>query len=489
MTQGLVLYTDGGCRPNPGPGGWGMHGYLYLAEKPKKGSGNPDHVLTTQGYKTKVEVNLGKTPHEEVTPIHYVDGLGTFSQHITNNVAELTAAISALRHALDFDVTVVQIITDSEYVIKGMEGWVDTWAKNNWLKKDGAEVINAKQWRELVALRERLEQRNVDVRFDWIKGHDDLLGNINADHLATVAVLTSRRLGETNTHIVTTKAEGYWGYTPDRHPFLANRRMYFNTRAEFNRSGEYYLGEHGKDDDMLGKRVADGAFAVVSLAEPDAILEMVRNYQTELAQGMDSIVMMCLDKLYRPETHKELSMFGTRALIQPNAYRLDLLCLDDQPATRELRPPKIAMRAVDAVSDLAEKMGRYLAKHPSIVVTDLTPILYEKTVKVSKKADTPATETFKLKPEYNVGFAALEVVDAAYRSGEEDVATCPVTLTLGIDMLDRNALKRLEAHNPKVSLITWLEAPDVFRYATVIETATDQGIWAGVYSNLRVVSP
>ena len=142
------------------------------------------------------------------------------------------------------------------------------------------------------------------------------------------------------------------------------------------------------------------------------------------------------------------------------------------------------MRAVDSLAELSAKLEQYLAKHPLIACTDLTETLYEKSVAVSKKGEV--TTSLKLKAEYNVGFAAFQA-EAAYCVDDSQQSKAVVTLTLGIDLLDRNALKRLESLNPKVTLITWLEAPHVFRYATVVETATDRGIWAGVYSNLRVV--
>jgi hypothetical protein len=142
------------------------------------------------------------------------------------------------------------------------------------------------------------------------------------------------------------------------------------------------------------------------------------------------------------------------------------------------------MRAVESVELLMQRLNQYLAKDPEIAVTDLTDILYEKSQKVVKKE---TIDICTLNPKYNVGFAALEV-NANYKT-DEGIASAPVTLTLGIDLIDRNALKRLETSHPKVSLISWLEAPHIFRYATVIETADDIGIWAGLYSNVRIVTP
>jgi ribonuclease HI len=478
--QSMVLYTDGGYRANNG--GWGVHGYLYNIDKPKKSSGNSEHILTTMGYMLKSDVSNKDTLVElAITPIHYIDGYGSVLPPTTNNVAELLATINGLLHAQKYDITEVQVFTDSEYVRKGLEFWVAGWKANGWKKQDQTEPANIDLWKELVAIRDTLVQRGTKVKINWIKGHDDLLGNVLADRLATAGVMSAINNKIIN-DINTTAAEGYWKYTVDKHPMLFNRRMYFNTMPEYIIPGEYYLGDHGKDDDMLGKRVCDGSFSVVILEKPDMILELVRSHQSVIAKGTDSIIMARLDHLYRATTHQELSNFGISAIEQANPYRLDLCCLDREPLTRELRPPKLAMRAVESVSELALKLKLYLSGDLRIVTTDITSVLYEREEKTDKKG--VVTITNKLKAEYIVGYSALHV-DANYQSNV--VKAVPITLTLGIDMLDRNALKRLETMNPKVTIISWLEANEIFRYATVVEAGNDKGIYAGVYSNLRIV--
>ena len=70
--QGAVFYTDGGCGPtNPGFMGYGIHGYIYKFDKPKKGAGLVSHVLTSVGYVSKS--NLNTDNNEQVTPISYID--------------------------------------------------------------------------------------------------------------------------------------------------------------------------------------------------------------------------------------------------------------------------------------------------------------------------------------------------------------------------------------------------------------------------------
>ena len=129
MSQGLVLYGDGGYRALCG--GYGIHGYLYDTDKPKKSSGNSEHALTAMGYITKNNKRKEEIAAVEVTPIHYVDGYGSLLPPTTNNVAELLATLRGLEHARKYDITDLQFFTDSEYVRKGLEMWVDTWKKNN----------------------------------------------------------------------------------------------------------------------------------------------------------------------------------------------------------------------------------------------------------------------------------------------------------------------------------------------------------------------
>lgn len=513
MPLGAVIYADGSCRPNPGPGGWGIHGYLYKAIEPKKGSGNPTELLTAEGYVQKTAANNAKAVEEadsdigqqlrqsskvkQVTPVHYVDGFGSFIDPITNNIGELVAATKALQYAADYNVNKVGVYTDSEYVIKGIETRVNHWQKNGWLLQDGTPVKNLTMWKDLVNARDNLTNRGVKVKFNWIKGHADLLGNETADKLARVGTSVSRGRQSAN-EITSTPADGYWKYVVDRDPLIMNRRLYFNSQPALNKPGVYYMGEHGKDDELLGKRTSDGCFSVVRLKNPDPAIEIVRNAHTESAGRADVIIMLRLDRLYSPDTHRDLMRYGMHVFERPNLLKLEWMVpnvtpLDEEdekkpskkwePLSRQMSPPGLAQRAVDALEGLDKCLEKYLQNSSDVVVTDLTPHLYETTEKVSKKGTEKVTT---LKAEYTVGYAVLKT-KAKYRVGEKDEGEAEVALVLGIDMLDRNSLKRLENSNPKVKLITWLEAAGIFRYATVVEHDNGVGIYAGVYSNTRIV--
>jgi len=141
MTAPVVVYTDGACKGNPGPGGWGA-------------------LLQYRGREREI---FGGEPLT------------------TNNRMELTAVIRALE-SLKRKVP-VEIYTDSQYVKNGIETWIRTWKKNGWKTADRKPVKNADLWLELEAL-----ARDHEITWHWVRGHADTKGNTRADALANRGV-------------------------------------------------------------------------------------------------------------------------------------------------------------------------------------------------------------------------------------------------------------------------------------------------------------
>jgi ribonuclease HI len=140
--KSVIIYTDGACLGNPGPGGWGV--LLIYGSTRRELSG---------GYRLT-----------------------------TNNRMELTAAIRALEALKEpCDVT---LYSDSLYVIKGMrEGWAQRWRANGWRRDKRSPAVNPDLWGRLLELSE--EQHN--VTFDWVRGHAGHADNERADRLANEA--------------------------------------------------------------------------------------------------------------------------------------------------------------------------------------------------------------------------------------------------------------------------------------------------------------
>jgi ribonuclease HI len=142
----VTIYTDGACKGNPGPGGWGA--LLVWRDHEKELCGG-----------------------EAAT---------------TNNRMELTAvirALAALRRGCE-----VELFTDSQYVKNGIERWIHGWKRNGWKTADRKPVKNADLWHELDG---QVAQHR--VRWHWVRGHNEHPGNERADALANRGVSHARR--------------------------------------------------------------------------------------------------------------------------------------------------------------------------------------------------------------------------------------------------------------------------------------------------------
>ena len=139
LKKHVDIYTDGACRGNPGPGGWGT-------------------ILVYNGIEKEMCGGEKET---------------------TNNRMELTAVIEGLRALREpCDVT---LYSDSKYVIDALKlGWVYSWKQKNWRKSDGMKELNDDLWKVLV---EEYEKHSVTLV--WVKGHNGHSYNERCDKLAT----------------------------------------------------------------------------------------------------------------------------------------------------------------------------------------------------------------------------------------------------------------------------------------------------------------
>ena len=141
MTGKVVIYTDGACRGNPGPGGWGV-------------------VLRFQ--------DVSKS-------------LRGYAPETTNNRMELTAVIEGLK-ALKRSCE-VELYTDSKYVMQGLTEWLAKWKRNGWKTAAKKPVKNVDLWQQLEE-----ETAKHDISWNWVKGHAGIEGNEMADQLANEAI-------------------------------------------------------------------------------------------------------------------------------------------------------------------------------------------------------------------------------------------------------------------------------------------------------------
>lgn len=145
MAEVVKIYTDGACKGNPGPGGWGA-------------------LLHYKGHEK--ELSGGE-------------------QETTNNRMELMAVIRALESLKR--PSEVLITTDSQYVMKGITEWIKNWKRNGWRTAAKKQVKNADLWQELDSF-----VKQHQVKWAWVKGHSGHAENERADDLANLGITKMR---------------------------------------------------------------------------------------------------------------------------------------------------------------------------------------------------------------------------------------------------------------------------------------------------------
>lgn len=138
----VIIYTDGACSGNPGPGGWGA-------------------ILMCDGVQKEISGAQKDT---------------------TNNIMEITAVLEAMK-LLKMECE-VEVYSDSAYVVNAFhQGWIKNWQKNNWKTASKEPVKNRELWEELYSLTQKHK-----TTFMKVKGHSDNEFNNRCDHLATSAI-------------------------------------------------------------------------------------------------------------------------------------------------------------------------------------------------------------------------------------------------------------------------------------------------------------
>ena len=142
MSEKVIIYTDGACSGNPGPGGWGA-------------------ILMYKGAKKEISGGMKET---------------------TNNIMEITAVVEALK-CLKVE-SEVQVYSDSAYTVNAFnQGWIYNWMKNGWRTSGKEPVKNKELWQELYALTKKHK-----VEFIKVKGHADNEFNNRCDEMAREAI-------------------------------------------------------------------------------------------------------------------------------------------------------------------------------------------------------------------------------------------------------------------------------------------------------------
>ena len=149
----IIIYTDGGCRGNPGLGAWGA-------------------ILISEKHNLRLEI-------------------GESEDNTTNNRMEMKAAIKALerlKHSHN-----IKLYSDSAYLVNGMTKWIYSWQKNNWIKSDKKPVENKEYWLKLIELSSKH-----NIEFIKVKGHSNNKENNRADEIVNILMDKHIESGKTS---------------------------------------------------------------------------------------------------------------------------------------------------------------------------------------------------------------------------------------------------------------------------------------------------
>lgn len=477
-----VFYTDGGARGHGLGAGCGVHAYFHTGETTTKGIG-ARFTPAMNGYLTKRD----QAQHVEI--VSFLDHFEPLEASATNNAAELTGLIRALEWISQSpSLEKAWIYSDSQYVTKGINHWLKTWRKKDWVNKEGEEIANLELWRYVDSLfNEKLANRTIEVA--WVRGHSDDLGNhyahINAQR-GTILSYKGYRQGDIDYYRVH-PVSGYFKQTADFNRLLAKSTWYFHTHTSedhYSLQGHrvYLLGRHGKEDTFLGKRKSDSSYAVVFLNKPDPVLESIINYQDQVTDDQSvRFIIGRLNKITESRPYSQIHEYNS-LFLERRGQSLDLTDPEGVALTREHNPPKLAYKASNVLLNLWYCLDAHLANDLTqpVTYTEITDELYETQQLKSGK------EKRKLRAEFDTSSKYLDLPVSfrwPHSDGSYELVERTLRLLFDMDLPARNPLAALGDFNPRVYVITYPYSGMLYQYECIIETDEGAAIFSSGHSN------
>lgn len=472
--KGVCFYTDGGFRkqqPLPNTS-WGIHAYFYNDEKATKTSRYKLHYPTKEGYS-----DLPKEKSSMVNSVKVWDASGLISySDATNNIAELQGVISALELILNTSLKTmletVRIFSDSEYVLN-INHQMKKWKTNGWKKSNGLLISNIEYWKHLDRLFDQLGEHDMEVVFEWRKGHQDF-GNLIADKLCTLAI-------ESKIEVNKFVDENWYFSNEVIIPALMLEQKYLHFPGLVEKYDKYILGYSLLDGtipvSMLGCRLADISLSIIEV-EDEAFLDKLKIVHKQCLTLEESIspVPMVVD--IKNVLSNSFSGYLDSGLVGklPQVSEIDVVTIEDPANGRSvfqaIYPARNSFKLLDefvAGVRTLERAEDLESTH--IRKTDITEHFFGDVTKKDKtsKAFLLATEE------------AVTIPVDHWVGGE--LKTSPCTLAFGLDLPRKRIFFNLVDQDATISVVTMETADYSFKYFVLVETAKGRGFWFNPYSN------
>lgn len=494
ITLKAVLYSDAGLDQfsSPTVSGYGVHGYTYIDEPPKKGTGNPKVVPTNMGYEGPLDDRGAMVEGERVAVKEYVDIIGGGTGQHSSGESELNAFNLSLEWLKTKpEIKHAQIYCDAKFVTQGFNDHMPKWADNNWLRANGTPPQYLGAWKLAHGLYNEIKD-NTTIRLTWMKGHNGNVGNEAADQLATRGKLgTASNGGVLETNIMESVPEGYWNPKSDVPRILQAPRWYFSTIdnnwVDDQGYKVVYVGCHGpkeKDLELVGKPYSDNYLGVVKSRFIPGVMDELRNYAiNNTSSKSGKIVVGNLDQILATKEMADFDRYGLnyhkksqRDIFVRNAHKNNILS--------EMTPQGQGYRMMNTWRLLEKRLEEFRSGSQNYQVTDITNQLYEAQGK-KEQLKLKATLTLKVKYFDVKALFNLELASAPPKPFEKKIR-----LIFGQDILSRNQLSALADQVVKVVVVTWRESDQVGRYATYFEMQNgDYGLWSRYEANYILHQP
>lgn len=492
-----VIYTDGSRLTNPPGTGAGIHGYLYnhadLDEKLAYRYGGATEHVTTTGYKKfPADVKVPDVP----ACVEFVDAIIPVPSHHWSDVAELTALIS-LFNAAPFKARNYIVYIDASYVVNAWNEWMTGWKARGWVKADGAPIGNREFILKLDEIKERMREEGRSVKIIKIKGHSGRYGNERADMLAgkASAMVAAGQGIEYRPYWMSEEAlpevveeQVTLDDSITRFPLLATTAKFCYPMVNENaptviaggESWHYMLaGNHAKDKEdvvFIGKMIPDAHFAMFFTRDSWENAYSLVNLHNERAwdgvpslSKFDPMAIVYNDYIKRKKFVDALKAGLTldRLTLADN----NNVCMyDDLIITRLVRPPLLSYRALEFRDELAAWLRDTVDRKPSVVLNDITDLLFDENGKPRKDFYRNVDRSFNV----NIQFPNSD-------------QTIPVILTRGIDMPGRTEINRVKEPEGRFYVVTRRDQPRCVEYAVVYLGKEYHALWCGYYANKRIL--
>lgn len=490
-----VFYSDGGYRmathlrtAPPPVGGYGLFGFLWVPGKPKKGHGcsgfTPTDCGLVNNYELGKEFGDAKVTPTEVTVVAYMESMGATFDCASNNVAEVEGIYAALSIAKQLDIKDILIISDSRYALQGLWKHCANWCEQGWLK-EGKPRPNAAMWERVYTLFKELQDKGVVIKGEWVKGHQDNKGNIEADRLAGLSMNACTN-GITDFVMTVTDPSDQWNPKVNIHPMITESRFYYDAMDDtniYNGHSFFYMADPKKlDEDQYGKASSDMMMTCLAMRNPDPVLQTLWNTCSAFKHyNKLSVFIGRLDLALRPANYQQILVRGLD-WFRSNPHRIEIQLPCKTPILRQmptLNHGNSGMAEMRSLRDmLVSFMDGKAYDFPHHVVNDVTDQIY-KTV-TTKKGDV-------LEPVMAVNDKTLNL-DVTWDSPQYGRMKDKVSLAEAVAVPRFRHFKHFTTLTDlKCYVITVREGIAGYRYFFIVSTSDAVGIWAGVYSNRKTL--